>query len=71
MNVGPQDCRSEQGVLVGLIDGMIAQARVIARSLRDGLLPGAALGDALADLGTRAVATGRQRQRSWGCCESL
>lgn len=29
-----QDCRSDEGVIVGLIDGMIAQARIVAEHLR-------------------------------------
>lgn len=28
------DCRSQEGVMVGLIDGMIAQARVVAQHVR-------------------------------------
>lgn len=45
------DCRSEDGIIVGLIDGMIAQARIVARYLRaaDGSVE-AGVSEALADL---------------------
>ena len=28
------DCRTEEGVIVGLVDGMIAQSRVVAQYIR-------------------------------------
>lgn len=42
----PHDCRSESGITIGLIDGMIAIARVLAK--RDLSQPGIA--EALQDL---------------------
>lgn len=45
------DCRSDQGILIGLVDGIIAAARVAARSLRlSDLKPTDAVRHALADL---------------------
>lgn len=45
------DCRSDTGILIGLVDGIIAAARVAARSLRTSDRPLAdALRHALADL---------------------
>lgn len=43
------DCRSDEGVLIGLVDGIIAQARVVARYLRNGPTPHE-LSEALADM---------------------
>lgn len=42
----PEDCRSESGITIGLIDGMIAIARVLSK--RD--LANPAVGEALKDL---------------------
>lgn len=45
------DCRTDEGVIVGLIDGMIAQARVVARYLRTSpVTPPVAVAEALADI---------------------
>jgi hypothetical protein len=44
------DCRSEAGVIVGLIDGMIATARVIAQHLRDAEKVAPEIVEALADI---------------------
>lgn len=43
------DCRSEEGVVVGLIDACIAQARIVAAYLRTGQNT-EAVAEALADL---------------------
>lgn len=47
---GTTDCRSEHGVMIGLVDGMIAQSRVVARYLSGHPAPPDALRHALADL---------------------
>jgi hypothetical protein len=31
----PSDCRSDEGIIIGLIDGIIAASRVVARHLRE------------------------------------
>jgi len=43
------DCRSTEGVVVGLIDGMIASARVVAQHLRAGVVD-VEINEALADI---------------------
>lgn len=44
------DCRSEDGIIVGLIDGMIAQARIVAAHLRSIRTVDPAVREALLDL---------------------
>jgi hypothetical protein len=51
------DCRSEEGVIVGLIDGMIAQSRVVARYLRETRPVADSVHEALADLRSDEDAT--------------
>jgi hypothetical protein len=46
----PGDCRSETGIIVGLVDGMIAASRVVARYLRENGAQAEEIREALADI---------------------